>query len=327
MTPADEFSLLADNAAEAGLAWSGPPPVRRESVAVAADRSVSALLWGSGPPQAVLLHGGAQNAHTWDTVALALGRPLVAVDLPGHGHSGWRDDHQYSPESMASDVAVALRRLAPHAQMVVGMSLGGLTALSLAVDHPDLVARLVLVDITPGTDAAKAEPILAFLAGPERFGSFQEILDRTLAFNPTRSVASLRRGVTHNARQFPDGSWRWRWDPSARWRSQSPGAARAGGRVRVALAGGGGVAGATRAYPGCPLVGRVRCRRGSAPAPSTRGHRRGGRRRRPQHPGRSARRPGPAPWPVPHRLNTRREKAIYSVGPRRSHELAGPNRK
>ncbi len=35
----------------------------------------------------MLLHGGAQNAHTWDTVALALGRPLVAIDLPGHGHS------------------------------------------------------------------------------------------------------------------------------------------------------------------------------------------------------------------------------------------------
>jgi len=216
----DEFALLAENAAEAGLEWSGPPPVRRESVAVAADRSVSALVWGSGPPQAVLLHGGAQNAHTWDTVALALGRPVLAVDLPGHGHSGWRPDHQYSPATMASDVAVVLRRLAPEAQMmVVGMSLGGLTALCLAAEHPDLVALLVLVDITPGTDAAKAEPILAFLAGPERFGSLQEILERTIAFNPTRSVASLRRGVMHNARQFPDGSWRWRWDPSARWRT------------------------------------------------------------------------------------------------------------
>ena len=36
------------------------------------------------------MHGGAQNAHTWDTVALALDRPLVAVDLPGHGHSDGR---------------------------------------------------------------------------------------------------------------------------------------------------------------------------------------------------------------------------------------------
>ena len=62
--------------------------VRREFVDVAPDRTLSALVWGTDDPQLVLLHGGAQNAHTWDTVALALGRPLVAIDLPGHGYSG-----------------------------------------------------------------------------------------------------------------------------------------------------------------------------------------------------------------------------------------------
>ena len=220
----DEFSLLADNAAEAGLTWSGAPEVRRVPVEVEGGRTVSALVWGSGAPEVVLMHGGAQNAHTWDTVALALARPVVAVDLPGHGHSSWRDDHRYSPRAMADDVAVAVRQLAPKARVVVGMSLGGLTALCLAQAHPELVARLVLVDITPGTDAVKAEPILAFLAGPERFASFQEIVDRTVAFNPSRSESSLRRGVLHNARELPDGSWTWRWDPAARWRSRATGA-------------------------------------------------------------------------------------------------------
>jgi pimeloyl-ACP methyl ester carboxylesterase len=223
VSEADEFTMLADNAAEAGLPWSGPPVVRREWVPVDAEtdggRSVSALVWGDGAAQVVLIHGGAQNAHTWDSVALALDCPLVAVDLPGHGHSGWRHDHQYAPAALAADVAVALRRLAPRAEMVVGMSLGGLTALCLAAGYPDLVARLALVDITPGTDAAKAEPILAFLSGPERFAAFDDIVERTIAFNPTRSVSSLRRGVIHNAREFPDGSWGWRWDPAACWRS------------------------------------------------------------------------------------------------------------
>ena len=214
----DEFSYLADNAAEAGLVWSGRPAVRRSSVVVAAHREVSALIWGSSPPELALLHGGGQNAHTFDTVALALDRPLLAIDLPGHGHSGWRDDHEYTPAAMAADVAAALRGLAPTARPVVGMSLGGLTALCLAAEYPSLVDRLALIDITPGTNADQAEPILAFLRGPERFGSFQEILDRTVAFNPTRTVSSLRRGIVHNAREFSDGSWSWRWDPSARWR-------------------------------------------------------------------------------------------------------------
>ena len=96
------------------------------------DRAVSALRWGSGPPELVLLHGGAQNAHTWDTVCLALDRPLVAIDLPGHGHSAHRDDHAYWPRENAAAVEVAIRALAPDARLVVGMSLGGLTALALA---------------------------------------------------------------------------------------------------------------------------------------------------------------------------------------------------
>src|SRR5450759_5509931 len=84
----DEFGLFHENAEEYGLAWNGPPTVRRVAVPVASDgRKLSALVWGDRPPEIVLLHGGAQNAHTWDTMALALDRPLVAVDLPGHGHS------------------------------------------------------------------------------------------------------------------------------------------------------------------------------------------------------------------------------------------------
>jgi pimeloyl-ACP methyl ester carboxylesterase len=158
------------------------------------------------------LHGGAQNSHTWDTVALALDRPLVAIDLPGHGHSDWRADHNYSPASLADDVALAVGSLAPPARAVVGMSLGGLTAISLAARYPALVRRLVVVDVTPGVDRAKAEPIITFVSGPERFASFDEILDRTVTHNPTRTVSSLRRGVLHNARELPDGSWEWRYD-------------------------------------------------------------------------------------------------------------------
>jgi pimeloyl-ACP methyl ester carboxylesterase len=107
-------------------------------------------------------------------------------------------------------VALAVAALAPSAASVVGMSLGGVTAIALAGRHPELVRRLVLVDITPGVDGVKSADIAAFLAGPESFASFDEILERTIRFNPTRSVSSLRRGVLHNAVQRPDGSWTWR---------------------------------------------------------------------------------------------------------------------
>ena len=209
----DEFGLFYENAEEFGIPWNGPPAVRRESVVVDDDtgRRLSALVWGTEPPELVLLHGGAQNAHTWDTVALALDRPLVAIDLPGHGHSDHRPDGPFSPRDNASDVAVAIRALAPDARMVVGMSLGGLTAIALTAHAPELVRKLVLVDVTPGVDRDKAAPIAQFIAGPESFESFEEILARTIEFNPTRSVQSLRRGVLHNAVQREDGRWVWRY--------------------------------------------------------------------------------------------------------------------
>ena len=215
----DEFSMLADNAGEAGLAFAGPPAARRESVQLPSGKRLSLLVWGTGEPELVLLHGGAQNAHTWDTVALALDRPLVAIDLPGHGHSDWRDEHDYWPPSMADDVAVAVAQHAPLAKAVVGMSLGGLTAICLAAQHPHLVRRLGIVDVTPGTDHKKAEGIIAFITGPEYFDDFDAILARTIEHNPTRTVSSLRRGVLHNAHALPDGRWSWRYDPARGWKT------------------------------------------------------------------------------------------------------------
>ena len=212
----DELDLFRENADEAGLPWRGPPAVERRSVDASPGQRVSALVWGRSDPELVLLHGGAQNVHTWDTVALALDRPLVAIDLPGHGRSDWRDDHDYGPRRNAEAVAVAVQKLAPRAAAVVGMSLGGLTTLALATSRPDLVRRALLVDVTPGANAVKAEPIVAFVAGPASFASFDEILERTLAHNPTRSLSSLRRGVLHNARRREDGRWVWRYDRERR---------------------------------------------------------------------------------------------------------------
>lgn len=229
MVDYNEFGLFAENAAEYGLEWSGPPAVRRESVALPSGLRLSALVWGTAEPELVLVHGGAQNAHTWDTVALALGTPLVAVDLPGHGHSDHRPAHDYGPVSMAGDLAVAVEALAPSAQAVVGMSLGGLTAICLAADHGHLVPRLGIVDVTPGTDHKKAEPIIAFIDGPEHFDSFEAILERTMKHNPTRSESSLRRGVLHNAHESDDGRWTWNYDRVRDWRD--------GGRAEIAFDG------------------------------------------------------------------------------------------
>lgn len=207
----DEFGLFAENAVEAGLPWNGPPTVERVETVLDDGRVMRALRWGTAPPEIVFLHGGGQNAHTWDTVALALDRPMLAVDLPGHGHSDEPDlGGPLGPRSLAADVSPVIAEHAADAALVVGMSLGGLTSVEVATIAPHLVRSLLLVDVTPGTDREKAGDIIAFLAGPESFASFDEILERTIAFNPTRSESSLRRGILHNATQRDDGRWVWR---------------------------------------------------------------------------------------------------------------------
>jgi pimeloyl-ACP methyl ester carboxylesterase len=140
---------------------------------------------------------------------MALARPLVAIDLPGHGHSDGPAPGGSSATN-ADDVATAIEALAPEAQAVVGMSAGGLTALGIAARRPALIRKLVLVDILPNPDPSAARRIGDFIDGPETFASFDDLLARTVQFNPTRSESSLRRGILHNAVQLEDGSWQWR---------------------------------------------------------------------------------------------------------------------
>ncbi len=205
----DEFSLFHENIAEWGL--DVPlPSVQRFFVTVDGLRQLSGLRWGVDEPDLVLVHGGAQNAHTWDTVALALRRPLLALDLPGHGHSDASPYPHSAYDRHAHDLEVALSQLTSRALPLVGMSLGGMCSIVVAAERPDLVASLVLIDITPGVNADKAKHITDFVNGPKSFSNFDELLARTVEHNPTRSVSSLRRGILHNAVQLPDGSWVWR---------------------------------------------------------------------------------------------------------------------
>ncbi|MHA0289955.1 alpha/beta fold hydrolase [Mycobacterium sp. C3-094] len=207
-----EFVFLHENARQAGVVGE---PMSAERVE---HGPVSALRFGDDPVRVVFLHGGGQNAHTWDTVILGLGLPALAIDLPGHGRSAWREDGDYGPVLNAHAVEPVVRDLAPDAELVVGMSLGGLTALRLAVHAPELVRRLVLVDVTPSaperhqqmTDAQKGT--VALVQGERTFPSFAAMLDVTVAAAPHRDRESLRRGVFHNSKRLDDGSWTWRYD-------------------------------------------------------------------------------------------------------------------
>jgi pimeloyl-ACP methyl ester carboxylesterase len=214
----DEFGLLHENAAEWGVPFTGRPTVTRISFETAPGQTLSAIKWGEGEPELVFLHGGGQNAHTWDTVILALGRPALAIDAPGHGHSYWREDRDYGPWLNTEAYAKAIPHLAPKAQAVVGMSLGGATTIRLAATYPDLVRKAVIVDVTPQVNDPSRQMALmdrgtvALIGRSHIYESFEAMADAAVALSPYRAAGGVRRGVRHNAKRLADGTWTWRYD-------------------------------------------------------------------------------------------------------------------
>ena len=116
--------------------------------------SLHTLSVGTAGPRVAFLHGLFGQGRNWQQVAKALagadgtGARCTLVDLPDHGRSPWT--REFSWEGYADAVAATLRETDPDARwMVVGHSLGGKTAMLLALRHRRLVERLVVVDIAP----------------------------------------------------------------------------------------------------------------------------------------------------------------------------------
>ncbi|HEX5727944.1 alpha/beta hydrolase [Microbacterium sp.] len=208
--PTDEFSFLPEQAADAGI--DAPiPHGERLRLTLEDGRALSALRYGDAPPVVTFLHGAGLNAHTWDTTILALGLPALAIDLPGHGDSSWRADLAYTGRVLAPDVVTGLEAWTSSTQLLVGQSLGGLTAAAVAASRPDLVRELVVIDITPGVDPnAGPTQIRDFFAGPTDWASRDEMVDRALAFGLGGSRKAAERGVYFNSRMRPDGRFEWK---------------------------------------------------------------------------------------------------------------------
>jgi len=208
--PLDEFSFLPGQATDFGI--DAPiPRGERLNLTLEDGRNLSALRYGDAPPVVTFLHGAGLNAHTWDTTILALGLPALAIDLPGHGDSSWRTDAAYTGRVLAPDVATGIAAWTSGPQLLVGQSLGGLTAAAVAASHPELVRELVIIDITPGVDPnAGPTQIRDFFAGPTDWATRDEMVDRALAFGLGGTRKAAERGVYLNSRERPDGRFEWK---------------------------------------------------------------------------------------------------------------------
>ena len=147
---------------------------------------------GSGPP-VVILHGLFGSGSNWRTVARALAgtHRVYLVDLRNHGASPWTDTMTYL--SMADDVRGFVEREELRAPTVIGHSMGGKTAMALALLSPDLVGRLVVVDIAPVSYADRFSSYLDVMRSIDLLAvaSRAEVLSRLTSGIPEQGVADF----------------------------------------------------------------------------------------------------------------------------------------
>jgi pimeloyl-ACP methyl ester carboxylesterase len=185
---------------------------------------LAARTLGEAGPRVVFVHGLFGQGKNWTTIAkgLATDHRVTLLDLPNHGHSPWTDRVDY--RDMAEALATELEALGDPVTLV-GHSMGGKVAMTLALLRPELLRALVVVDIAPTeypvsggrTDDPdeEASPFAAYIAA-------MRALDLDTLTTRQDADAALRSAVpSAMVRSFllqslvrdavgADGGWRWR---------------------------------------------------------------------------------------------------------------------
>lgn len=193
-----------------------PEPLATDSegVRIVGDRWVSST--ASGTP-IVLLHGGGQTRHSWDRSAAALAnrdRDVYTIDLRGHGDSDWAPDGDYGLDAFVGDLRRVIKTVGRE-PILVGASLGGITSLCMAGEHPESAAALVMVDVVVHVESDGIDRIQTFMTDHiDGFATLDEVADAITEYNPARKRPRNLEGLKKNVRLHDDGRWYWHWDPA-----------------------------------------------------------------------------------------------------------------
>ncbi|MGW7413080.1 alpha/beta fold hydrolase [Streptomyces sp. NPDC054863] len=160
---------------------------------------------GGDLPPLVLLHGGFVDHRMWEAQTAALSRThrVIAPDARGHGESSVAR----APFRAADDVAGLLRHLGTGPAVVVGLSMGGGTAVDVALEHPDLVRALVVSGVGTSEHEFRDPWILDVVAELERTLGEGDVPGWVEAFmrvtsGPHRSLDEVDPGVVRRLREL-----------------------------------------------------------------------------------------------------------------------------
>ena len=172
------------------------------------------LEWGQpGNPLIVMLHGGSQQAHSWDFVSLPLSEDfhIIALDQRGHGDSDWAADEDYSLEAHQADIDGFVQAMGISDFNLIGHSMGGRNSYVWASRHPDQLRSLVIVDTGPVAQSRGRNRIQNFRELPDELDSFEEFADRVQEYTG-RSREQTLGALKYSIRQRADGKWSWKYD-------------------------------------------------------------------------------------------------------------------
>lgn len=148
-----------------------------------------------GASPVVLVHAIGLDLTFWGEQLAALGSDfdVIAYDLLGHGNSS-APPHRYDLDSMAADLAAVIEGVVGTAAHVIGVSLGGMIAQTLAVKHPGLVRSLSLID-TSATFSDQARELIRQRAQATRLDGMEAMLQQTIERWFTHSFTCRRPDV------------------------------------------------------------------------------------------------------------------------------------
>jgi esterase len=185
---------------------------------IANDLNLHYLEWGnpSATPM-VLLHGLCGNAHYWDFFARNMRGDyhILALDQRGHGDSDWAQS--YGPKDYVLDLEAFVAQLGLDNIVLIGHSMGGINAVIYTARHPELVSRLVIVDIGPEIAAAGVERMERERASePEAFGSEEEAISYMRKLEPRQPDDFVRHQMKYALRREEKGRLTFKYDKKLR---------------------------------------------------------------------------------------------------------------
>jgi esterase len=183
------------------------------------DIKLHHLDWGNhGRHPIVLVHGSRLHAHVWNHFSRRLSDRyhIIALDQRGHGDSEWGAPDGYQMENFYQDLRAVVEARGLSRFTLIGHSLGGRVSMLYAHRHPELLERLVLVDITPGRSAAVAPGEVSDdeRTWPGEFDSAEAALAHLKRLMPRAPASLVEESVRHGLRRTGAGRYTWKYDPA-----------------------------------------------------------------------------------------------------------------